>query len=99
MPRKYWLTFTKLQCEVDQTLPPLAKGKSLTELYHTVGNFHGVQFSRMVDLYYFADLIFVDTSSAKTAKMDPSKIFRYTVASGHSGVNAHFIGYRGAQCS
>ena len=29
-------------------------------VYHTVGNFCGVQFLQMVDLYHFAGLIFTD---------------------------------------
>ena len=32
-----------------------------TQTYCIAGNFHGVQFSRMVDLYYFAGLIFADS--------------------------------------
>ena len=31
--------------------------------YHIAGNFRGAQFSRMLDLYYFAGLIFADSST------------------------------------
>jgi hypothetical protein len=72
---------------------------SATNCYHIVGNFRGVQFSRMASLLsflfanvrhyahytlyyhaYFADqLSRIAACPQKLQKLDPSKIFRYTV--------------------